>query len=228
MNYNILSSSSKGNAIIIEDILLLDCGVSYAKLKPYINKIKLIFISHSHKDHLNLTTASIIKYNKPNIKFVTGSKEIVVMLLNSGIDKKNIWYLKAEKWYNLGSLKIRLDELTHDVPNYALHFEYKNKKGIYIIDTANVDNIKAKGYDLYLIEANYKDEVLEKHIKANMSSNDRYYLDRVSKTHLSYSKANDFLIENMGDNSTYEYLHRSSYNFDNNKEEEEDGIIQEL
>ena len=46
MRYDIIGSSSKGNAIVIEDVLLLDCGVSYAKLKPFLKKIKLIFVSH--------------------------------------------------------------------------------------------------------------------------------------------------------------------------------------
>lgn len=46
MRYNVIGSSSKGNAIVIEDVLLLDCGLPITKIKPYLNKIKLIFISH--------------------------------------------------------------------------------------------------------------------------------------------------------------------------------------
>ena len=46
MRYNVIGSSSQGNAIVIEDVLLLDCGLPIAKIKPYLNKIKLIFISH--------------------------------------------------------------------------------------------------------------------------------------------------------------------------------------
>lgn len=48
MKYEIISSNSKGNAIVLEDIILLDCGLSYSKLKNYLKKIKLIFISHVH------------------------------------------------------------------------------------------------------------------------------------------------------------------------------------
>lgn len=48
MTYEILSSSSKANCIIIENILALDMGVSYAKVKNYLKNIKLIFISHKH------------------------------------------------------------------------------------------------------------------------------------------------------------------------------------
>lgn len=48
MTYEILSSSSKANCIILEKIIALDMGISYSKIKNYLKNIKLIFISHSH------------------------------------------------------------------------------------------------------------------------------------------------------------------------------------
>lgn len=48
MNYEIVNSGSDGNAIIINNYFLLDCGVSYKKIRDYLKQIKLIFISHSH------------------------------------------------------------------------------------------------------------------------------------------------------------------------------------
>lgn len=48
MHYEILKTGSKGNCIIIENILALDMGVSYARVKNYLKNIKLIFISHVH------------------------------------------------------------------------------------------------------------------------------------------------------------------------------------
>lgn len=46
LKYNIISSTSKGNAIVFNDYLLIDCGISYRKLKPYLNKIKIICLTH--------------------------------------------------------------------------------------------------------------------------------------------------------------------------------------
>ncbi len=213
MKYEIINSSSKGNAIVVEDILLLDVGVSYSKIKKYLNKIKLVFISHGHIDHLNPRTINQIAFNHPNIKFITGSKNIVKKLVGLSVKKKNIFLLEPRKWYDLGALKVKLEELIHDTPNYALKCEYKGKKMIYIVDTSNVDNIKAKGYDLYLIENNYREDILQQHILECEDKNKLYYLDRVSRTHLSSEQANSFLIENMGNNSIYEYIHKSSYNY---------------
>ena len=213
MNYEIIGSSSKGNCIIVEDILMLDCGVRYNKIKQYLPKIKLIFESHVHQDHLLPSTIKKIAYNYPTIKFLTGSEVVVEKLVECGVNKKNIYILKSDKKYDLGLLKIKLEELYHDTPNYALKWEIGGKKGIYAVDTSRIDHIKAKDYDLYLIENNYQEKLLQEHIDNCEDENMLYYLNRVPHTHLSSEQANSFLIENMGDNSFYEYIHQSDYNY---------------
>lgn len=161
---------------------------------------------------MNLRTIKQVAHYYPNIKYLTGSIEVINKLYQNGVNQKDMIYISSEKWYDIGALKIKLQKVVHDTDNYCLHFEYKDKKGIYIVDTASVDNIEAKDYDLYLIENNYQDEILEEHIANCDDSNKIFYLDRVKRTHLSKSKCDDFLIKNMGANSFYEYLHLSSYN----------------
>lgn len=216
MNYNIIGSSSKGNCIIVKDILMLDVGVSYSKIKKYLNKIKLIFVSHIHKDHLLPNTIKHISFNFPNIKYVCGSEEVVKKLVECNVNKKNIYVLKNGIKYDLGLIKVRLIDLYHDVENYGLKWELNGKKGIYIVDTERIDHIVAQDYDLYLIENNYQEKLLQEHIdKAIEEDNESklFYLQRVPHTHLSNEQANSFLIENMGSNSTYEYIHKSNYNY---------------
>ena len=213
MNYNVIGSSSKGNCIIVEDVLMLDVGLSYSKIKIHLSKIKLIFISHSHQDHLLPSTIKKIAYNYPTIKFLTGSEVVVNKLVDCGVNKKNIYILKSGKKYDLGLIKVKLEELYHDTPNYALKWQIKDKKGIYIVDTCKVEHIEAKDYDLYLIENNYQENLLQEHINNCEDEKILYYLYRVPRTHLSAEQANSFLIENMGENSTYEYIHQSDYNY---------------
>lgn len=220
MKYNIISSSSKGNCIVVEDFLALDVGVSYSKIKKYLSKVKLIFISHIHKDHLLPTTIKQIAYNYPTIKFVTGSRGVVKKLYENGVNKKNIYFMKENKWYSLGILDFRLEPLVHDVDNYCIKVKFNtiDKKMIYIVDTANVDNIEAKNYNLYLIESNYREDILQKHIEECEDEDKLYYLNRVPRTHLSNEQANGFLIENMGENSVYQFIHESSYNYEEREE----------
>lgn len=217
MKYNIVGSSSKGNSIVVEDVLMLDIGLSYSKIKKYLNKIKIIFVSHAHKDHLLPTTVKNLTFNYPTIKFLTGSNIVVEKLVECGVNKKNIYVLKSGKKYDLGLLKVKLEPLFHDTPNYALKCELNGKKLIYAVDTCRIDHIQAKNYDLYLVESNYNEELLEQHIQECIENNDDenklFYLQRVAKTHLSDSKCNDFLLENMGNNSIYEKIHQSSYNY---------------
>lgn len=124
--------------------------------------------------------------------------------------------LKSGKKYDLKLFKVKLEELCHDVPNYALKWEHKGKKGIYAVDTATLEGIEAKGYDLFLVENNYNEDLIEEHIQEAKENNDEnkiYYLERAKQTHLSSQECNSFLIENMGSNSEYCYIHQSSYNY---------------
>lgn len=216
MKYEIIGSSSKGNCIIVEDFLMLDCGVSYKSIKDKLSKIKLIFISHVHQDHLLPITIKKIAYNYPTIKFLTGSEFVVRKLKECGVQSKNIFYVSPKNWWDLGLVKVKLEELYHDTTNYALKWQLNSKKGLYVVDTNRIDHINAKNYDLYLIESNYKEDILQKHIDdvSRETIGDLVYLTRVPETHLSYEKANDFLINNMGENSQFEYLHQSEYNFE--------------
>ena len=48
MNYEIISTGSKGNCIIVENFFALDMGITYSKIKDKLSKIKMVFISHIH------------------------------------------------------------------------------------------------------------------------------------------------------------------------------------
>lgn len=219
MKYEIINSGSDGNCIIINGNFMIDCGVSYKRIKNILKNIKLIFVSHSHSDHLNKKTIKQIAYNFPTIKFVVGSTDLVNTLVeHSNVNKKNIYALPSNKWFDLGMLKLKLEQLEHDVPNHLIKFQIGAKKGVYIVDTNSVKNIKAKDYDLYLVENNYQEDIIEKHILECDNEDKLYYLNRVKYTHLSKSKCDEFLINNMGKNSHFQYVHLSNYNNTENGE----------
>ena len=154
MTYEIISSGSDGNAILLENNILLDCGIAYKKIEPYLKKVKVIFLTHVHQDHFKKSTIKKIAYEYPNIKFLVGYY-LVSPLVECGVSPKNIFQLDFDEWYDIGIAKVRIEEVQHDVLNACLKMETKDKKVIYIVDTNNVDHISAKNYDLYLIEGNY-------------------------------------------------------------------------
>ena len=48
MEYEIISSSSKGNCVIIENKIAIDMGIPFSKIKPYIEELKGVLLTHIH------------------------------------------------------------------------------------------------------------------------------------------------------------------------------------
>lgn len=48
MDVEILASGSSGNALVLNKVFLLDCGIGIKKINPYLKQLKLVFISHIH------------------------------------------------------------------------------------------------------------------------------------------------------------------------------------
>lgn len=201
MNYKIINTGSDGNAIVIENTILIDCGVSFKKLKNCYKNIKLVLLTHIHQDHFNKTTIRRLAQERPTLRF--GCCEWLVQdLINCGVGKSNIDVYEIGCKYDYGVFKIQPIKLYHDVPQCGYRVFINDYKVIYATDTNTLEGIKAKDYDYYFIEANYEDED-ELHSRAY---ND-YYESRVKKTHLSKEQATEWLLDNMGLNSVYEFMH---------------------
>ena len=209
MTYEIIGTGSKGNAIVVNDYLLLDCGLSYKKIEKYLDKIKIIFISHKHSDHLNRATIRKISYEYPSIMFIVGNP-LVAELMLCNVKSNRIITLPLEKWYDIGIFKVRLDYLIHDTPNDCIHIEFKDgTKLFYATDTTSLNHIEAKNYDIYFVEANYDtDEELEKRIKEAKEKGEFTYLERVKYTHLSALDALNWYDKNKGENSNVVFIHQ--------------------
>jgi len=94
------------------------------------------------------------------------------------------------------------------VENIGFKLQMQGKKIFYATDTANLNGITAPNFDLYLLEANYGEEELQKRISEKKCSGEYAYEHRVQKTHLSLEQCNDFIYSNIGPNGEYVYLHQ--------------------
>lgn len=206
MNYKVIATGSTGNATIIEDTILIDCGVSYKAIKPYINDIKIVLLTHLHRDHFNTSTIKKIAEERPTMRFGCGSW-LVMDLLKLGVDKRNIDVYLLDLEHKYKGFSIIPFQLFHDVSNLGYKIIINNKKIIYATDTNKIDHIEAKDFDLYLIEGNYTEDELEERIKTKLENGEFVHEYRVRKTHLSKEKATEWLLKNMGDNSEYVWMH---------------------
>jgi hypothetical protein len=94
------------------------------------------------------------------------------------------------------------------VENCGYQITYKREKILYATDTATLDHVTAKGFDLYLIEANHTEDELADRIQRKQEAGEYVYEHRVERTHLSRESADAWLAMNAGRNSEVIYLHQ--------------------
>lgn len=201
----ILGSGSSGNAIILDNILI-DCGVSFKKLEPYIRQLKVVCMTHSHKDHLQPTTVKRLAKERPSLWWICG-EHLTGDLLACGVRAAKIVPLKNGQKCVLNDFSAEAFRVYHDVPNVGYKLNLGGTRIFYATDTATLDGIGAKGYDLYLIEANYGEDEIRERIRQKKADGLYCYEERVLKTHLSREQAEAWLAENAGQNSKYMFVH---------------------
>lgn len=207
MNYNIISTGSQGNAIVLNKIILLDCGVPFRDLKDVYKDLRIVLLTHSHGDHFNKTTIRKLAAERPTLRFACCSW-LVPALLQCGVSIHNIDSLEIGRIYSYKTFQVSPVKLYHDVNNAGWRVFQNAEKAIYMTDTVTLEGITAKNYDLYLVEANYIAEELEERIRSKELAGEYVYEYRVRNVHLSKEKADEWLYHNMGENSEAIYIHQ--------------------
>ena len=207
MNYNIISTGSKGNAVVLNDCLLIDCGINYKQLSPYVSGLQLVLLTHIHGDHFYPSTIKKLAKMRPTLRFGC-CKWLVNNLISCGVQKWRIDVFTPELLNTYSDdLQITAVELTHDIPNCGYKIFIDGEKIFYATDTNNLNGITAPDYDLYMIEANYEDEEIQERIRKKEESGSYAYEYKVLKSHLSKAKCDDFIVRNAGARSKFIYMH---------------------
>lgn len=207
MTYNIISTGSKGNAVVINSRLLIDCGVNYKQISPHVGSLQLVLLTHEHGDHFYPSTIKRLARERPTLRFGC-CKWLVKLLVELGVPKWRIDIYTPDFVNDYGNgLKIQAFMLSHNVPNCGYKILIDGERLIYATDTNNLLGITAPNYDLYMIEANYEDEEIMERIRAKEEAGLYAYERKVLKNHLSKKKADDFIAANAGANSEFIYMH---------------------
>lgn len=206
--YKVIGSSSSGNAIIYLEEVLVDVGVSFNKLADSLSKIKVILLTHAHGDHFQLATINRIASERPDMLWLVPEHLISKIEL---IKLKNVIPVQINKKYRVGEYKIEVFELYHDISNVGYKIIKGDFKIVHATDTAKINHVSAKDFDLYAIEHNYDemdvyDRIIEKQDKGLFAHEIRS-LD----SHLSFQKAQDWISSQRKADSEIIKLHVSSY-----------------
>lgn len=206
MNYNIISTGSKGNAVVVNNHILIDCGVPFKALKDVYKDLQIVLLTHIHIDHFKPQTIKRLAEERPTLRF--GCCEWLVNdLVKTGVAKQQIDVFEIGKIYDYKAFKVSPIKLYHNVPNCGYRLFIDGEKAIYATDTSHMLGIKAKGYDLYMIEANYDKEELQERINAKLEAGEYCYELNVASRHLSHEQASEWLMENIDEKSEYVFLH---------------------
>lgn len=204
--YHIISTGSKGNAVVINGIILVDCGVPYKAIKPYASKLKLVLLTHIHSDHFRPSTLKTLSKERPTLRFACCSW-LASDLVAAGVPSKNIDILETGTMYGYGLCNVIPVSLVHNVPNCGYKIHFPIGKVFYATDTNNLNGISAKNYDLYMVEANHEEEVILQKIADKKAAGEYAYEVHAMRNHLSKDKCDDFIYRNIGPNGEYVYLH---------------------
>lgn len=201
---NVINSGSNGNAVIYDNKIMVDCGVPFAKVKPFIGDIAMVLLTHEHKDHINLKTLTKMQALRPTLRI--GCCEYMLPLL-SGLNNIDVYAIGT--LYNYGSIKVAPIKLYHDVLNCGYRITIDGYKIFHATDTAHLEGITAKGYDLYAIEANYDEEKAMQAIAEAEERGEYCHAIGSIKSHLSKQQADDFINKNRKETSEVLLLHKS-------------------
>lgn len=207
MEFKIISTGSKGNAVILNNEILIDCGVPYKAIKPFVKDLKLVLLTHRHSDHFKPETIRKLAAERPSLRFGCG-KWLLSPVMACGVRKTKIdIYIPNLKNRYTDDLQLIMTPLKHNVSNCGYKIFLDGEKIFYATDCNNLDGIDAKDYDLYMIEANYEDSEIQERIAEKEANGQYVYEYQVLNNHLSKQKADKFIGENAGINSKFVYLH---------------------
>lgn len=198
MDYKVIASGSKGNAVLINDVLV-DCGIPFKKLKEHLYDVKYLLLTHIHSDHIKPATYKSIRRMFPKIK-ILGNYEThqlygVDIITNAGFEVVTDDYTFIPF------------ECEHDVLTYGFVWQFEGLNILYATDTSSMVNAPKEKYDYLFLESNHD----IKKIEQINTSKYGYNAYAGAKRHLSTQQAKGFYYSNRRNkDSEWIELHKSS------------------
>ncbi|EAG9637250.1 hypothetical protein D4C29_14760 [Listeria monocytogenes] len=180
IEWKIISSGSKGNCVIVNDVMI-DCGVPFKRIKEHLYDINYLLLTHIHSDHINSSTLENIRKLFPKIT-VIGNYQIaqiydIDIIGNSGYTIR------------LPSFEVTPFECFHDVVTQGYTWCVDGKNIIYATDTSSLENAPSLKFDYLFLESNHDEKKLEMARNKSKYGYDPY---KGGKRHLSTQQCKTF------------------------------------
>lgn len=208
MSYEILASGSAGNATVINDEILIDCGVPLKTLAPYKDRLKIVLLTHEHGDHFKPSTVAALAKSRPTLRWAA-CEWMIPKLISANVPIRQIDVIQpgCAASYD-GIAAVMPEKIPHDVPNCCWHIFTNSGDIFYATDAGTLDGVDAKGYDIYMVEANHKQAEIEERFHQKRDWGYFAYEKRAAENHLSEEQAVDWLTKNMSRKSIWIPMHQ--------------------
>lgn len=200
LNYKIISSGSKGNCVIIED-MMFDVGVTFKSIKDELYNVKYLFITHTHTDHINFKTIEKIRKNFPRVQIIANWHVATKITVDHIVGDETMLTLKNRE--------IQSFLCPHDVVCHGFAVYLKDKNFIYATDTTSLENAPKIKYDYMFIESNHDENKIEQ-VRNNSKQLFGYDAWKGAMRHLSTQKSKAFYyMHRKNKESKWIELHKS-------------------
>ena len=137
---NVISTGSQGNAVVLNDIILIDCGVPYKQVQPYVRALRLVLLTHIHGDHFNPATVRRLHQERPTLRFVC-CEWMLPHLYGAGVPARLIDVVPfgAGLVYENSAVAVWAFPLFHDVENCGYKIHIDGKMAMYATDTGSME-----------------------------------------------------------------------------------------
>lgn len=169
-------SGSSGNSYLLdssEGSILIDAGVGYRKMKKYFaeygvncEKIKAIFLTHDHTDHVSAVSSLAIYLNTPvSATKIVHQRISTNFRIHRKLPKNLVSIIEKHKPISICGFTIEAFDVPHDSADCSGYtITYGDKKFVLVTDCGHItDEVKAQvsAADYLVIESNYDQDMLE-------------------------------------------------------------------
>lgn len=223
---NIISTGSHGNCIIIDGVIMVDCGVSKKLLlqragQDALDGVDQILISHEHGDHLGMSVLNYLAKNRPHL--ITHGLHVnegtlarmgdctvsrlvsPENMLDASATPSDVVELRTRK----GVYTMQTFKLFHDVDNQGFIITNPNgERLLHATDTQTMRHAPDGIYDVLLVEGNWDETKLYEMLESD-SYEDRFRATR-NLRHLSVQAFDRFVEHHANAETLIVQLHESA------------------
>ena len=204
------ATGSKGNAYTIQDgghKILIDPGIRFKELMKKtghsLTSYDFVLLSHEHKDH-SKAIPELLRIGK-HCYMSQGTRDDLELMHSSALIIESEMEFERDRW------KVLPFEVYHDAaePLGFLIISPSGKKILYATDTAFI-KYRFEGVTHYMIECNYRKELLEKNTTLTAEVK-----RRIEVSHFELSRVVDFFMaQDLSKTEAIYLIHLSDDNSD--------------